>query len=652
MATESNVRRTATGTRTYRGRTLAELLPRIREELGEDAVILREREGLVGGVGGFFAQRFVEVEARRGDGQSIDIYDDASEDDLESDGFFAIDDEPRASARAALLPPEPVDLRATDSEDSGRQPGAPEPQGSEATAQPAEPRPFVPPSVTRDPPDKATQPQRVPAPAPEPRHRAFETEVFLERLRAASAVLPDEEEVESYSLAADPQASPDRASRDDGRSAPLPDLPEPPAERPARQPARRQSAPPPRPKPAARQPGARSTPKQPRSRPQSHEQTVVVAGPSPRPAAAPPPVEQVLEHREPSATAKRGATATNRSEVEAAAARAAETRRSRPPSLRAGLPTEPAVSGRAPSPAASPVAMPAPVRGDRGRERPSTGGLIRGVLQRLFGARLGGSGLPRPSPPRPLDQVAAAQIRNELSTRGASAAWTSQLIDTAGAHGSPLAGDLRAAAEAEVARRIVPAPALPATGAAVAFIGSGGAGKTRCTAALASAYRRASTLGVTVVALDDAGARELGRLLASDGVPVLSLTGEHARRAVQSAREHGFVIVDTPTATPTDPAALDALGAMLAPLALDATFVTLPATLGQQAARRALAGFGQLQPTAIAITHVDETDQLAVIVEIAVTNRIPLAYLHGGTDHRSALRTVEAAALAHQLLSP
>src|ERR1700735_4381599 len=85
MATESKVRQSADGVRTYRGRTLEEILPQIRDELGPDAIILREREGLVGGVGGFFAQRFIEVEARRGDGQSIDIYDDAPELDLGDD---------------------------------------------------------------------------------------------------------------------------------------------------------------------------------------------------------------------------------------------------------------------------------------------------------------------------------------------------------------------------------------------------------------------------------------------------------------------------------------------------------------------------------------------------------------------------------------
>lgn len=51
-------------TKTYRGRTLEELLPKIREEVGPGAIITHQKEGLVGGVGGFFAKRCVEVEVR------------------------------------------------------------------------------------------------------------------------------------------------------------------------------------------------------------------------------------------------------------------------------------------------------------------------------------------------------------------------------------------------------------------------------------------------------------------------------------------------------------------------------------------------------------------------------------------------------------
>jgi flagellar biosynthesis protein FlhF len=55
---------TETETRTYFGETLEELLPKIREELGPDALIVRQREGIVGGIGGFFGRKCVEVEAR------------------------------------------------------------------------------------------------------------------------------------------------------------------------------------------------------------------------------------------------------------------------------------------------------------------------------------------------------------------------------------------------------------------------------------------------------------------------------------------------------------------------------------------------------------------------------------------------------------
>src|SRR3954452_2021233 len=54
--------------KTFRGRSLEELLPQIRAELGPDAIVLRRREGLGGGVGGFFQRPYVEVEARAPNG--------------------------------------------------------------------------------------------------------------------------------------------------------------------------------------------------------------------------------------------------------------------------------------------------------------------------------------------------------------------------------------------------------------------------------------------------------------------------------------------------------------------------------------------------------------------------------------------------------
>ena len=54
------------------------MLPQIREELGPDAIVLRRREGLGGGVGGFFQRPYVEVDARKplGDERPLEIRSD------------------------------------------------------------------------------------------------------------------------------------------------------------------------------------------------------------------------------------------------------------------------------------------------------------------------------------------------------------------------------------------------------------------------------------------------------------------------------------------------------------------------------------------------------------------------------------------------
>src|SRR5215216_75564 len=55
---------TTSETKTFRGRSLEEVLPQIRADLGADAIVVRRREGLAGGVGGFFQKSYVEVDAR------------------------------------------------------------------------------------------------------------------------------------------------------------------------------------------------------------------------------------------------------------------------------------------------------------------------------------------------------------------------------------------------------------------------------------------------------------------------------------------------------------------------------------------------------------------------------------------------------------
>ena len=62
-------------TRIYRGRSVDELVPQIQRDLGDEAIIVRRREGLTGGVFGFFQHPYIEIEAIAGT-PGIDVYDE------------------------------------------------------------------------------------------------------------------------------------------------------------------------------------------------------------------------------------------------------------------------------------------------------------------------------------------------------------------------------------------------------------------------------------------------------------------------------------------------------------------------------------------------------------------------------------------------
>jgi flagellar biosynthesis GTPase FlhF len=73
----------STATKTFRARSLTDALAQVRDELGPDAVVVRRREGLEGGVAGFFQRAVVEIEAQPGGpalepaaGQRTSVLDD------------------------------------------------------------------------------------------------------------------------------------------------------------------------------------------------------------------------------------------------------------------------------------------------------------------------------------------------------------------------------------------------------------------------------------------------------------------------------------------------------------------------------------------------------------------------------------------------
>src|SRR4051812_17379634 len=121
-------------TKTYRGRSLEEVLPQIKSELGPEAVVTARREGLAGGVGGFFQKSYIEVEAR-GPVQDPQVElrsDRATAEGLSTPGIQALLAQPSPFANQLAAAKEQIGLY-------GPQPAAAEPE----VAVPAEPEAFV-----------------------------------------------------------------------------------------------------------------------------------------------------------------------------------------------------------------------------------------------------------------------------------------------------------------------------------------------------------------------------------------------------------------------------------------------------------------------------------------------------------------------------
>jgi hypothetical protein len=137
----------AAPTRVFRGRSVDELVPQIQRELGADAIIVRRREGLTGGMFGFFQRAFVEIEAMPG-APGVDVYDEA-------DSAPPVAAPPQAPSAAALPP---------------ALPGASAPEYQPAPAAPA-PTPLPPQAAPSAPPPPGARFEES-APAPEQRPAA------------------------------------------------------------------------------------------------------------------------------------------------------------------------------------------------------------------------------------------------------------------------------------------------------------------------------------------------------------------------------------------------------------------------------------------------------------------------------------------------
>jgi flagellar biosynthesis GTPase FlhF len=150
-------RERAEGVRLYRGRSIEELIPQIERELGADALIVARREGLTGGVLGFFQHAYVEIEAMPGT-PGLDVYDER---EAAVPPPFVPPPPPVPSRPAPVAPSAPVLPAAPFGYPPPAARAAPPPPAPVAPAPPA----FVPEPLAFEPTPSAPAPMPMPAPS-------------------------------------------------------------------------------------------------------------------------------------------------------------------------------------------------------------------------------------------------------------------------------------------------------------------------------------------------------------------------------------------------------------------------------------------------------------------------------------------------------
>jgi flagellar biosynthesis GTPase FlhF len=675
--TTNGNRRSLPGVRTYRGPKLEDLIPRIRAELGPDAIILRQREGLMGGFGGFFAQRCVEVDAQAA--ERVDFYDDEPED----------------------LPPsarEPAPAFA-DAEPFVKQPSVtPTPVAADAMAADEAPPMASPEDASRflanlkqataraeqDPPAKLEAGQapveRAGYPAEDETRLDAEGEAWLDaedeaRLDAEEEARLDAED-EAQRVLAEEQAR--LVAKEEAQRVVAEEQARLDAEQESQRVAAEQES-----QRVAAEEEAQRVAAEERTRLVAEEQARVAAAHEAQRVAAEEQARLVAEEQARRVAAEQEAQRVAAEEqarlmAEEAARRVAAEREAQRVAAeeeaerlaaeeQARLVAEQEARRVAAEQEAQRVTAEEEARrvtaeqearrvaAEQEAQRVAAEEEARSVAAELEAQRVAAEDEARHMAALArADHVEAAELMGELTGHGISYERAQALILSVLTHRRPFAGlgEVRDGVRTALAAHLPAVASLPAGGAAIAIIGAGGAGKTRCVAALATAYARAGDLRVTVIAPDteDAGV-ELARLLRGENVQVLANTRpHHTAHVIKDAREKGLVIVDTVAVTPGDQCGIAELEATLKPLALDARYLTLPATLSAPAGARLIEGFARMAPTGIAVTHIDEADQLGVAIELALTSGVPVAYMHEGLDLGAAITPAYPSTLAQRLL--
>lgn len=168
----------------------------------------------------------------------------------------------------------------------------------------------------------------------------------------------------------------------------------------------------------------------------------------------------------------------------------------------------------------------------------------------------------------------------------------------------------------------------------ISLIGTSGVGKTSTAAKLAARAKKLWNRKVTWICADTirAGAiAQASALTESLSIPLrVAYTPNELKEIIATETEADLLLVDTPATNPRRDAEMIDLASFLTAVPNKAIYPVLSATAKDADLGRAAGAFTTFHPKGLILTHLDETDNLGNIINLAWHTRQPLAFFTAG----------------------
>lgn len=257
----------------------------------------------------------------------------------------------------------------------------------------------------------------------------------------------------------------------------------------------------------------------------------------------------------------------------------------------------------------------------------------------------------------PGNEAALGQVREVLTRAGVDDDVIDTAVELAHRHRLPFGGEQRIEhlLRSIIEETIEVSTGFPPLGRAhrMALVGGAGCGKTTIVAKVAQSYRNAGMqVGVISIVGADPNVAVVGdqRLQAVDADVRYAATPEQAAQAAEAFEQHDLVIVDTPGATYMDRGTYAQVQACLDALGVDDVHVVVPLATSSREARSLVDAFRPLGANRLIVSRLDESRYIGQLLNFGFRLGVPMTFLSEGRRIPEDIRAASSREIAERIL--